>query len=136
VFNETLYCAFRGVDSDAKLYLTSFDGTKWSDNPTPMPVGPGSQEGPALAAFTGPNGRKPYCAYRGIDADAWLYATSSSNGMDWSGPAPIWGGRAASEGSPALAAFADQTGSKLYCVYRGVGQDTRLYCTTYGGTAQ
>jgi hypothetical protein len=137
VFDKGLYCAFRGMDPDTKLYLTSFDGTKWSDAPTLIPVGRGSQEGPALAAFTGPNGRKLYCAYRGgTPADFWLYAACSSNGTGWSAPARIWGGRAASEGSPALAAFADQTGSKLYCVYRGVGQDTRLYCTTYGGTAQ
>ncbi|MFI5831378.1 sialidase family protein [Streptomyces sp. NPDC051578] len=119
VFQDKLYCAHRG-NTDANLWITSFNGTSWSaDRQIPST---GSSTGPALAVFDG----KLYMVFKG-NSDTNIWWTSTSNGTNWTSPQAI--PNHGTGANPALAVF----NGKLYCVTRGT-TDADLWWTTFNGS--
>jgi hypothetical protein len=118
-YQNKLFCVHRSR-SDARLCVTTFDGTAWSTD-TPIPI-PNCQTAviPALAVYRD----KLYCAHHGNDGYVWC---TIFDGTSWSEEKRISDGVTAS--GPALAAYQD----KLYCAYRGGGDYVRYL--SYDGTA-
>lgn len=97
VFNDRLWLAFRG---NADLWVTGYDGTKWTPTNVTDKNGAKTGEGPALAAFGG----ELFLAYRGED-EAKIRLCTSPDGKAWSSQAYLDPEKALSAQSPALAAY-------------------------------
>ncbi len=113
-WNATMFCAHRANDSgDQRLWLTGFDGQKWSPDKLMAPGGDDASNpcrsavGPALAGFNG----MLYCAFRGASEDTNLYvSTLAHEGQAWETSAMP---HSASPGQPALVVWGDV----LICLY-------------------
>jgi hypothetical protein len=129
VLNGRVTVAYRDTGADGKLVcVTTPDLARWDAAST---IAPSSQSGPALAVFSGPGGPRMYCAYAESGGDGALKITSTQDGVEWSAPVQILA--ALSGHTPALAAFRDQEHDRLYCFYRGAGNDTNIhYAVTTG----
>jgi hypothetical protein len=135
-FQNKLHMAWRGVETDHRLFWATFDGQ--SDNPQwssqcVLDNG-GSSSGPALAVFRD----KLYLAWRGVNDDRTLYwatfdgsAPTLPCAQQWS--LPHRKDDRASEAGPALVIFRDQ----LLMFWRGVetntSSDQRLFFATFDG---
>ena len=124
-FNGKLYAAWKGMDSDQRLFVSSSaDGVNWSAQlQLQAPSGSGhghTSASPALAAFNG----KLYAAWKGKDTDQRLFVSSSADGVNWS--AQVQAPSGSTSTSPALAAF----NGKLYAAWKGMDSDQRLFVSS------
>jgi len=136
VFRDKLYMAWRGIETDHRLYWATFDGNanipQWS--PQCVLDDRASLNSPSLAVFQD----KLYMAWRGTIDDSTLYwATFDGNSpslpcaQQWS-PQYRKDDRGSGEG-PALVVFHNQ----LCMFWRGIETDTtsnqHLYFSTFDG---
>ncbi|WP_438485441.1 hypothetical protein [Streptomyces sp. S186] len=120
VYNDMLYCVFRGTGNDERLWYVTWSGNGWG---APARIRPGadSAAGPALAAHE----NKLFCLHRGFHEKKELWSTVW-NGDEWTQDQHVPG---VDNGlSPALASY----DGKLFCVHRG-GNDSHLWYTTREG---
>ncbi len=118
-FDGKLYVAWKGKDTDQRLFVSSSaDGVNWSAQ-VQAPSGSTSTS-PALAAFDG----KLYVAWKGKDTDQRLFVSSSADGVNWS--AQVQAPSGSTSTSPALAAF----DGKLYVAWKGKDTDQRLFVSS------
>ena len=121
VYDNKLYMAWKGKDTDTRIWLSSFDGNSWSDPPVTFSDRTTSCA-PAIAAFKG----RLYMAWkRSEDAQIWF---SYYNGLTWSPPKATNGN---STHGPALAEF----NGLLYMAWKGSG-DVFVWHATCNGDSQ
>jgi len=113
---STLFAAWKGQNSDNRLFFAGFDGTKWHAQQQILPGQTGSETDgePALAVLDG----TLYAAWKGVLGDQTLY-TSTHSGSSWSTPTTIG---YLSNGDPALATL----GNNVYAAWRGWDGDPTL----------
>lgn len=123
VFQDQLYMACRGVETDHRLFWAIFDE---NSNPPQFVFQPvlddrASSDGPALAVFQD----KLYMAMRGSADDHRLFWATFDGTPPWSTPQPL--ADSGSVDGPALAVFQN----KLYMFTRGLEGDQRLFFATF-----
>ena len=125
VFNNKLYAAWKGSDSDQSLWYASFNGSVWSSQIQIIcgTLIPASSIGPSLAVFN----NKLYAAWKGIANDQGIYC-SSFDGGKWSSQIQI--PNVASSVGPSLAVF----NNKLYAAWKGDSSDQSLWYASFDGS--
>ena len=120
VFQNRLYAAWKGVDSDQRMFWSSFDGTSWA--PQQVGIGGGTSEGPSLAVFQ----NRLYAAWKGVGGDQRMF-WSSFDGNSWA-PQQVGIGGGTSVG-PSLAVFQN----RIYAAWKGVDTDQRMFWSSFDG---
>lgn len=128
VFRGVLHMAWRGANTDERLWHSTFDGSAWA--PQDLIPAVWSSDGPALAVYQSPGARGDglFMAWKGADSDQRIWWTKF-DGSAWAAQQLVPG--VATSNSPALAAF----GSKLYMAWKGEAGDQAIWFSTFDGTA-
>jgi hypothetical protein len=123
VFQDKLYCVYKGGGSNNHIYFMCFDGS-WT-TPTIIPD-VYTTDTPALAVS--PDSSKLCCVYKGDGNDHLYWMCFDGDSWTTSGsPIPS----ADSQSGPALALYQN----KLRCVFRGGGSNNNIYYVdSYDGT--
>jgi hypothetical protein len=122
-----LYMAWRGVDTDERLWWATFDGANWT--PQREYVGNGTSNGPAMAVYR----NQLYLVWNGAHDDPRIWFTSlvGVDGLyqDWRPRQEVApGGGVATNESPAVTVFQD----RLYMAHGGLG-NSNIYWTFFDG---
>lgn len=118
--------AWKGKDTDERLFWATCDGRVWSDQ---QPIGGGTfqtSHGPAAVAYRD----RTYLAWKGRGNDTRIF-WASYDGTSWTDQHPA---RAFAAGSgPALAY--NTAIDQIVMTWRGEGSDERLFWATFNGQA-
>ena len=120
VFQGKLYMVWKGMESDDRIFYTSFDGYKWDTQH--LAPGISTSSGVALAVFDG----KLFMAWKGRYDDQRIFWTTF-NGSTWA-PQQQVPGVATSHG-PRIAVI----GNKVYMAWKGMVNDERIFWSTFDG---
>jgi hypothetical protein len=127
VFNGLEYAAWKGSNGDTQIWYSSTGASGWAAQQV-IP-GVGTVVGPSLAQYNS----LLYAAWMGEGGDPRLFY-SSFDGSGWASQQVIPG--VGSSVGPSLAAWDVESGGdgKLYAAWKGAGDDTQLYYSSFDGS--
>ena len=119
-FKGKLYMAYKGSNTDLRIWYSIYDGNKWLEKPIDLCNEQHKDFqtscAPALAAF----GSRLYLVWKGSGTDTNIWFSRSADGLTWDNPKTT-GGKSTHE--PALALFKD----KLFMAWKSSTNSTVLY---------